>query len=154
MNGYGKRVLVADDEGGVRRLIVTLLHQAGYNVHQAADGMEALVEMKKWRFDAVVAEYSLPRLDGVRLLLLSRMMWPEVPVVLLSADLTDLPLTLQKQGASALVPKPFAPQELLQALAEAVASGYAAHAGDMSPQRLPEPTEPAVALQGPVAGAD
>ena len=125
MNGYGKRVLIADDEGGVRRLIVALLHRAGYSVHQAADGVEALAEMKKWRFDALMAEYTLPRLDGVRLLLLSRMMWPEIPVLLLSADLTELPPTLKRQGASALVSKPFDSQCLLQALHEALSLAYA-----------------------------
>ena len=125
MNGYGKRVLIADDEGGVRRLIVALLHRAGYSVHQAADGVEALAEMKKWRFDALMAEYTLPRLDGVRLLLLSRMMWPEIPVLLLSADLTELPPTLKRQSASALVSKPFDSQCLLQTLHEAISLAYA-----------------------------
>ena len=130
MNGQGKRVLIADDEGGVRRLIVALLDRAGYSVHQAADGVEALAEMKKWRFDALMADYTLPRLDGVRLLLLSRMMWPEVPVLLLSADLADLPLTLKRQGASTLVPKPFDPQGLLQALHEARSLAYEEYPAD------------------------
>ena len=76
--------------------------------------------MKKWRFDALLAEYTLPRLDGVRLLLLSRMMWPDVPVLLLSADLADLPLALQRQGASTRVSKPFYPQCLLDTLQEAI----------------------------------
>ena len=98
MNGYGKRVLIADDEGGVRRLIVALLHRAGYSVHQAADGVEALAEMKKWRFDALMAEYTLPRLDGVRLLLLSRMMWPEIPVLLLSAHTAHEPVPQSEPG--------------------------------------------------------
>jgi len=133
MKRQGKRVLIADDEGGVRRFIVTLLHRAGYIVHQAGDGMDALAEMKRWRFDVVLADYSLPRLDGVRLLLLSRMMWPEVPVLLLSADLTDLPQTLKKQGVSALVPKPFGPQELLEALQAAMSPASAEDTADLLP---------------------
>lgn len=67
-----------------------------------------------------VADYTLPRLNGLRLLLLSRMMWPEAPVLLLSADPIDLPLELKKQGASALILKPFDPQHLLQVLHEAI----------------------------------
>ena len=133
MKKQGKRVLIADDEGDVRGFIVTLLHRAGYIVHQAGDGMEALTEMKRWRFDAVLADYSLPRLDGVRLLLLSRMMWPEVPVLLLSADLTDLPLALRKQGASALVPKPFGPQELLETLQSAMSPASVEDIADLLP---------------------
>ncbi|MEP7153448.1 MAG: response regulator [Nitrospira sp.] len=133
MNGYGKRVLIADDEECVRRLIGLLLAREGFTVHEAGDGIEALAELKKWRFDGLMADCSLPRLDGVQLLLLSRMMWPEIPVLLLSADLHELPEPLKRQGASALVPKPFDPHNLLQALHEAISLAYAEHsAGHMT----------------------
>lgn len=130
MEGYGKRVLVADAEESVRGLVAAVLEQAGYTVHVAADGVDALAEMKKRRFDAVISDYHMPRLDGEQFLLLSRLMWPEVPVLLLSADLTELPLTLQRQGAGALVPKPFDPQGLLQALHESVSLVYAEYPPD------------------------
>ena len=116
MDGYGKRVLVADDEESVRRLVAVVLEQAGYIVHAAVDGLEALAEMKKRRFDAVISDYRMPRLDGEQFLLLSRVMWPEVPVLLLSAELTKLPPTLEGQGNIVLLAKPFAPQRLLQRL--------------------------------------
>ena len=66
MEGYGKRVLIAEDEESVRRLLAVVLEEAGYTVHAVEDGMEALAEMKKRRFDAVVADYRMPRLDGER----------------------------------------------------------------------------------------
>lgn len=116
MDGYGKRVLVADDEESVRRLVAVVLEQAGYIVHAAVDGLEALAEMKKRRFDAVISDYRMPRLDGEQFLLLSRVMWPEVPVLLLSAELTKLPPTLEGQGNIVLLAKPFAPQRLLERL--------------------------------------
>ena len=58
------------------------------------------------------------------------MIWPEVPVLLLSTDLTDLPITLKRQGASALVHKPFEPQELLEVLQAAMSPAYAAYRAD------------------------
>lgn len=116
MEGYGKRVLVAEDEESVRRLLAVVLEEAGYTVHAVEDGMEALAEMKKRRFDAVVADYRMSRLDGEQFLLLSRLMWPQTPTVLLSAEHTDLPVMLKMQGACALVPKPFDSQGLLQTL--------------------------------------
>ena len=76
-------------------------------------------------FDALMADCSLPRLDGVRLLLLSRMMWPDTPVLLLSADLHELPESLQRQGAGVLVQKPFHPPNLLQAVHRATSLAYA-----------------------------
>lgn len=122
MQGYGKRVLIADDEEEVRRLVASVLEQAGYAVHGAADGVNALAEMKKRRFDAVISDYHMPRLNGEQFLLLSLLMWPEVPVILLSGGLIELPLTLQKQGALALVPKPFDAECLLGVLQKALSS--------------------------------
>ncbi|MCW5800724.1 MAG: Putative Response regulator, CheY-like [Nitrospira sp.] len=120
MEGYGKRVLIADDEESVRRLVAVVLEQAGYIVHAAVDGVEALGEMKKRRFDAVISDFHMPRLDGEQFLLLCRLMWPDIPVVLLSAELHELPASLKQQGARILVSKPFSPQMLLQALHESV----------------------------------
>jgi two-component system chemotaxis response regulator CheY len=62
----------------------------------------------------------MPRLDGEQFLLLSRLMWPQTPTVLLSAEHTDLPVILKMQGACALVPKPFDSQGLLRTLQSAV----------------------------------
>ncbi|MCS6291219.1 MAG: response regulator [Nitrospira sp.] len=138
MEGYGKRVLIADDEESVRGLVTTVLEQEGYTVHAAVDGISALAEMKKRRFDAVISDYHMPRLDGEQFLLLTRLLWPEVPVLLLSGDLTELPLTLQKQGTGTLVPKPFDPQRLLQALHESVSRVYAEYPPDLRPLRPPE----------------
>ncbi len=120
MEGYGKRVLIADDEESVRGLVAAVLEHAGYTVHTAADGVSALAEMKKRRFDAVISDYDMPRLNGEQFLLLCCLMWPEVPVLLLSADLAELPLALKRQGAGVLISKPFDSQRVLQALHELV----------------------------------
>ena len=117
MEGYGKRVLIAEDEESVRRLLAVVLEEAGYTVHAVEDGMEALAEMKKRRFDAVVADYRMPRLDGEQFLLLSRLMWPQTPTVLLSAEHTDLPVILKNIETFSDV---LAEQGLLRTLQSAV----------------------------------
>ena len=113
MEGYGKRVLVADDEVTVRRLVALVLEQAGYIVHEVGDGFEALGEMKKRRFDVVVADYRMPGLDGEQFLILSRLMWPQIPTVLLSAELNDVPGRLSFHGPCAFLAKPFEAHHLL-----------------------------------------
>jgi DNA-binding NtrC family response regulator len=86
----------------------------------------ALAEMTRsgvsmrWDGLADYAAYRMPRLDGEQFLLLSRLMWPQTPTVLLSAEHTDLPVILKMQGACALVPKPFDSQGLLRTLQSAV----------------------------------
>ncbi len=69
MEGYGKRILVVDDEEHIRVLLCLLLEQDGYNVHIATDGEEALDEMMKRRFDIVLTDFDMP---GVTALAYSR----------------------------------------------------------------------------------
>lgn len=140
MEGYGKRVLVAEDEESVRRLVAVVLEEAGYTVHAVEDGMEALAEMKMRRFDAVVVDYRMPRLDGEQFLLLSRLMWPQTPTVLLSAEHAELPVILKMQGACALVPKPFDSHELLQVLQSAVEAACSGCSPSSMPREGPNNT--------------
>ncbi len=86
MDGYGKRVLVVDDDADVRALICTILSEAGYNVYEACDGLDALEALKKRRYDAVLSDYHMPKMDGLELLDLVQGMWPQLPVILASSD--------------------------------------------------------------------
>lgn len=107
MDGYGKRVLVAEDDDHARDLVALLLERTGYSVHTARDGVEALDELKRRRFDVVVTDYHMPRLDGLRLLALSRVVCPATPVVILSADQSAMAELAAQQGAYAWLRKPY-----------------------------------------------
>ena len=61
------RVLVVDDHPAVRRAICSLLRRRGYAVESAADGREALGYLALARFDLIITDYQMPRLDGVEL---------------------------------------------------------------------------------------
>jgi two-component system cell cycle sensor histidine kinase/response regulator CckA len=62
-------VLVVDDEAAVRRLIARILHEGGYEVIEAGDGLQALkiVEDDLWPIDLVLTDIKMPVLDGIRL---------------------------------------------------------------------------------------
>ena len=68
MDGYGKRVLVVDDDHHARFLIGALLDYAGYTVVPACDGLAALNELSKRHFDVVVTDFHMPVLSGIELL--------------------------------------------------------------------------------------
>ena len=74
MDGYGKRVLVAEDDKDVRADICGILSDAGYNVYEACDGLEAVDALKKRRYDAVLTDYHMPKMDGLELLDLAQAM--------------------------------------------------------------------------------
>lgn len=118
MDGYGKRVLVVEDDQHVRTIICMMLSDAGYNVYEASDGLEAVDAMKRRRYDAVLTDYHMPRMDGVELLDLATAMWPETPVILASSDA----LLTNQAGDSLLAPayavleKPFDSSHLLYAV--------------------------------------
>ncbi|MFC1824658.1 response regulator [Thermodesulfobacteriota bacterium] len=63
-----KKILVTDDEAGIRSLLYDVLSNEGFRVTLAKDGRESLKRMKKDRFDLLITDIHMPRLDGIELL--------------------------------------------------------------------------------------
>jgi CheY-like chemotaxis protein len=63
-----KKILVADDEAGIRNLLFDLLSDEGFNVTLAKDGQESLDRMEDERFDLLITDINMPRIDGVEVL--------------------------------------------------------------------------------------
>lgn len=120
MDGYGKRILVVDDHEDVQLLLARVLEHAGYNVHLATDGLQALQEMRKRHFDAVITDYHMPRMNGREFMVLSQVVWPNTPVIFLSGDTGDLADHVIEQGAFAWLRKPYETQLLLSLLRSAM----------------------------------
>jgi CheY-like chemotaxis protein len=122
MDGYGKRVLVVEDDDDVRTLINVILTEAGYNVYEACDGLEAIDALKKRRYDVLLTDYHMPKMDGLELLDLTQAMWPNLPVILATSDvlLTGRTPTSLLQPAYAILDKPFDRAELLMLIRSAI----------------------------------
>jgi len=116
-------VLVVDDDEAVRSSAGDVLRTAGYTVTEAADGIDALKLLTASRFDAMVLDLNMPRHDGVCLLAaLSR----PPPVVIISASEMDEEAR-QRYGSTIVkqLSKPAPPEQLLEAVADAVRMGQA-----------------------------
>ena len=59
-----KRVLVADDDDSIRRLLITLVRRENLEVDAAADGQEAIALLKQKRYDVILLDLMMPRVDG------------------------------------------------------------------------------------------
>jgi CheY-like chemotaxis protein len=59
-----KRILVADDKAEGRELVRTILENDGYEVHEAADGMDAMEQAQSLRPDLVILDLHMPKMDG------------------------------------------------------------------------------------------
>jgi two-component system sensor histidine kinase and response regulator WspE len=85
-NDRGKRILIADDSITVREVQRQLLTNHGYEVETAVDGMEAWNTLHQGRFDLVVTDIDMPRLNGIELVRMIRQdpRFRTIPVVIVS----------------------------------------------------------------------
>jgi two-component system, OmpR family, alkaline phosphatase synthesis response regulator PhoP len=120
-----KHVLVVDDEVHVRRLVELHLERAGYRVTTASDGQEALDKVAAEHPDLVILDVIMPRVDGFEVLrrLKGNPETAPIPVLMLTVRIWDSDIKEGwHSGAYAYLTKPFSPQELLQTVAQILAS--------------------------------
>ena len=106
----GAKVLLVDDEDQLRRVMKDLLERDGYEVTEAADGVEALDQVDRHAPDIIVLDLNLPGLDGYGVLshLRSRPATQDIPVVVLTAlGDEDSEVRVFELGADDFLPKPF-----------------------------------------------
>lgn len=114
-SGRGK-VLVVDDDPGIRELLSIRLGLLGYQVVTAKDGGAALDEISKFKPDAVVLDLAMPRLDGFGVLeRLGRAKLASLPVLVLSARTSTFDVQRAiRLGAKDFLAKPFGEDQLLR----------------------------------------
>jgi DNA-binding NtrC family response regulator len=114
------KVLVVDDEQKQRQIIVDILHDKGYAVVQAADGLDALDILRKEDFAVILTDVKMPEMDG--LALMTSVMGMNLPTqIILMTAFGDIPSAVKaiKMGAYDYLEKPFAKTDLLKLVAKA-----------------------------------
>ena len=107
------KLLVVDDDPALARTLRRALGVEGYDVECAGDGAEALQLLSAARFDAVVLDVSMPRLDGLAVCRRMRERRDRTPVLMLTArDAVDDRVSGLDAGADDYLVKPFSLDEL------------------------------------------
>ena len=107
------RVLVADDEPAIRKVVRDALERDGHEVDAAIDGQEALERFEDGRFDLVVTDLAMPRVDGLELVKEVRRR-SAVPILVLTVRGEEREkVRLLDAGADDYVTKPFGVAELV-----------------------------------------
>jgi two-component system response regulator FlrC len=108
------RILVADDEDGLRTYVAEALTDDGHTVAQAADGAEAARMLSSETFDLLITDLKMPQLDGMSLLRQVHAEQPELEVIVLTAHgSVDSAVEAMKLGAFDYLEKPIGgPREL------------------------------------------
>jgi signal transduction histidine kinase/ActR/RegA family two-component response regulator len=118
------RVLVVDDEPGVRAVLRELLGGEGYTVVDAPDGRSGLALCETGAIDVVLSDVSMPGMSGWEMAEACRVRFPDVPVGLITGwgDRLD-PTELTRHGVRFVVAKPFQAADVLRRVGDALAAG-------------------------------
>ncbi len=118
-----KTVLVIDDSATVRKFVSVSLEMQGFDVSVACDGMDALEQLPKRKFDLVITDLNMPNMDGFEFIraLRENPEYQDLPVIILSS-LSDQ--TNREQGSqlgvSSYVVKPFSLEKIQYEVAKYV----------------------------------
>jgi two-component system response regulator AtoC len=112
------RILVADDEQGLRAFVAEALEDDGHAVGQAVDGEDAARRIARESFDLLITDLKMPRMDGLALLRQARAVQPEMEVIVLTAHgSVDTAVEAMKLGAFDYLEKPISGPAQLRLLA-------------------------------------
>ena len=113
-------ILIVDDSSAIRQMLSLTLICAGYEVQTAVDGRDALATLDARRFDLVISDVTMPRLDGIGLVreMKSHPAHQGIPVLMLTKEFDDdLRQAVRDAGAAAWLNKPFSVMRVLDVVA-------------------------------------
>ncbi len=108
------KILVVDDDAYIRRLVSTILNNAGFDVCEAADGRDALLKLDENKIDLCVVDIMMPNMDGLDLCRNARTYYEDMPILMLTAK-SEIGSKIESYGSGAddYLTKPFEAEELL-----------------------------------------
>ena len=110
------RILTVDDSPSMRQLVAVTMKRSGHEVHQAADGVEALALAKKVAFGVIISDVNMPDMDGITLVKALRGLpsYKFTPLLLLTTEMDPEKKKQAKEaGATGWIVKPFNPEQLI-----------------------------------------
>ena len=115
------KVLIADDEEGVRDLCTAIAEDEGYEVITAMDGIDALQKIREEIPDVILLDVRMPEMDGLEVFQKLKEDFIDAPVIFITAfGSSDLAIEAMKQGAYDYITKPFDIDEIRIVLKKAL----------------------------------
>jgi two-component system nitrogen regulation response regulator NtrX len=100
-------ILIIDDEKSIRKTLTEILSYEGYKIDEASDGEEGLKKFSEKTYDVVLCDIKMPKLDGLEFLDRSKMVNPDVPVIMISGHgNVETAVEAVKKGAFDYISKP------------------------------------------------
>jgi len=118
-------ILVIDDDPVLRRVVTLALEAAGHSVLRCENGRKAVAFLEHDHADLLVTDIVMPEMDGVETVRAVRQLDPDLPILAISGggsfDPKDYLGIAQALGATAVLPKPFRPAELVDVVSQLLA---------------------------------
>ena len=115
------KILVVDDDRNLIEVLKVRIESAGYEVTTALTGEEAIEAAKNQMFDLAILDLQLERSDGISLMEKLHLLFPDLPVIILTAHGTiESAVEAMKRGAYSYVTKPFNARDLLLQMEKAL----------------------------------
>ena len=112
-------ILIIDDEPNLRRSLGLILQHAGYNITTAANAAEAVHLLQAGAYDLTFLDIKLPDLNGIQLLPQLRSLYPDMPILILTAHASlDSAIDAVRLGARDYLLKPIDPEKILSRVAD------------------------------------
>jgi CheY-like chemotaxis protein len=118
----GKTVLVVDDHDATRQTIARMLEAGGFAVRTASSGAEALERLatESREIDLVLSDVTMPGMNGIDLSYHIREQYPDVPVAIVSGDVSELERSIIGRADVPFIKKPFHAESLYSAVRDAI----------------------------------
>lgn len=101
------KILIVDDEKSIRNTLREILEYESYEVEEAADGKEAMSFIQKQKYDLVLLDIKMPKMDGMEVLDKTLEQYPDLPVIMISGHATiESAVEAVKKGAFDFITKP------------------------------------------------
>ena len=119
-------ILLVDDDDDFRRVAAITLKRAGYEVHEARNGAQAVHECFSLHPNLVIIDLIMPEQEGLETIVELRQMNPALPIIAISGGGRNTPedylAMAKKLGANRMLAKPFMGSEMLQVVSEVLAA--------------------------------
>jgi DNA-binding NtrC family response regulator len=124
INIVGQRIMIVDDDPGIRRSLDALLSRAGYQVIQAGDGSEAVRLWREQGADLVITDLHMPKKDGIQTIVELLTHTPGIPIIAMSGGgqtkRLDLLGNMTLLGRILTIEKPFTLDEMMDVVGQAL----------------------------------
>jgi len=135
-----RRILVVDDEPGIRETLVHLLRALGYEVVEADGGRAGLARLAEAPVDLVLTDLGMPDMNGWEVARAAKVWAPRVPVVLVTGWGEDGPAPGADHSlVAAVLSKPFRVQDIVKVLAHALGPANAPEGNGVATPPNPAP---------------